>query len=62
MTSTLSESVQVNGARFIGDHDGITWAHVKAMGMKAARMGGRMEQAYPFRTRKSAFVNVGDGD
>lgn len=31
---------------------------MKAMGMKAARMGGRMEQAYPFRTRKSAIINV----
>jgi len=48
----------VNGVRFIGDHGGITWGHVKAMGMKAARMGGRMEQAYPFRTRKSAVINV----
>ena len=54
----LSESIQVNGTRFIGDHGGISWAHVKSMGMGMAKKAGKMEQAYPFRTQKSAFINV----
>ena len=55
---SLSESIQVNGTRFIGDHGGISWAHVKSMGMGMAKKAGKMEQAYPFRTQKSAFINV----
>ena len=54
----MSESIQVNGTRFIGDHGGISWAHVKSMGMGMAKKAGKMEQAYPFRTQKSAFINV----
>ena len=54
----FSESIQVNGTRFIGDHGGISWAHVKSMGMGMAKKAGKMEQAYPFRTQKSAFINV----